>query len=45
MSDGRRESGGCGFLGVYHLGVAKCIVDLAPHIFDEFGFYGARLAP
>ena len=43
MADGRREMsfGGCGFLGVYHLGVAKCIVDLAPHIFDEFGFYGA----
>ena len=34
--------GGCGFLGVYHIGVGKCVVDHAPHLFDEFdGFYGA----
>lgn len=34
--------GGCGFLGVYHVGVGKCVVDLVPHLFDEFsGFYGA----
>ncbi len=34
--------GGCGFLGVYHVGVGKCVVDHAPHLFDEFqGFYGA----
>lgn len=33
---------GCGFLGVYHVGVGKCVVDHAPHLFDEFeGFYGA----
>lgn len=34
--------GGCGFLGVYHVGVGKCVVDHCPHLFDEFsGFYGA----
>ena len=34
--------GGCGFLGVYHVGVGKCVVDHVPHLFDEFsGFYGA----
>ena len=34
--------GGCGFLGVYHIGVGKCVVDHSPHLFDEFdGFYGA----
>ena len=34
--------GGCGFLGVYHVGVGKCVVDHAPHLFSEFdGFYGA----
>jgi len=34
--------GGCGFLGVYHIGVGKCVKDHAPHLFDEFeGFYGA----
>ena len=34
--------GGCGFLGVYHIGVGKCVVDHVPHLFDEFsGFYGA----
>jgi predicted acylesterase/phospholipase RssA len=34
--------GGCGFLGVYHCGVGKCVVDHAPHLFSEFdGFYGA----
>ena len=34
--------GGCGFLGVYHVGVGKCVVDHSPHLFDEFeGFYGA----
>ena len=44
MEDRRQEIsfGGCGFLGVYHIGVGKCIVDIAPHLFDEFeGFYGA----
>lgn len=34
--------GGCGFLGVYHVGVGKCVVDHAPHLFSEFdAFYGA----
>ena len=34
--------GGCGFLGVYHIGVGKCVMDHAPHLFDEFErFYGA----
>ena len=34
--------GGCGFLGVYHAGVGKCVVDHAPHLFEEFEhFYGA----
>ena len=34
--------GGCGFLGVYHIGVGKCVKDHAPYLFDEFeGFYGA----
>ena len=34
--------GGCGFLGVYHIGVGKCVVDHAPHLFSEFDtFYGA----
>ena len=34
--------GGCGFLGVYHAGVGKCVVDHAPHLFEEFKhFYGA----
>lgn len=34
--------GGCGFLGVYHIGVGKCVIDHAPHLFDEFQqFYGA----
>ena len=34
--------GGCGFLGVYHVGVGKCVVDHAPHLFTEFdAFYGA----
>ena len=34
--------GGCGFLGVYHVGVGKCVVDHVPRLFDEFsGFYGA----
>ena len=34
--------GGCGFLGVYHVGVGKCVVDHAPHLFLEFdAFYGA----
>ena len=33
---------GCGFMGVYHAGVGKCIVDIAPHLLDEFeGFYGS----
>ncbi len=34
--------GGCGFLGVYHAGVGKCVCDHAPHLFSEFtSFYGA----
>ncbi len=34
--------GGCGFLGVYHAGVGKCVCDYAPHLFTEFTcFYGA----
>ena len=34
--------GGCGFLGVYHAGVGKCVVDHAPQLFQEFErFYGA----
>ena len=34
--------GGCGFLGVYHIGVGKCVVDHAPHLFSDFDtFYGA----
>ncbi len=34
--------GGCGFLGVYHAGVGKCVCDYAPHLFSEFSyFYGA----
>lgn len=34
--------GGCSFLGVYYAGVGKCVVDHAPHLFDDFdGFYGA----
>ena len=34
--------GGCGFLGVYHCGVGKCVVNHAPHLFSEFdSFYGA----
>ena len=38
----RMSFGGCGFLGVYHAGVGKCVVDHAPHLFEEFEhFYGA----
>lgn len=34
--------GGCGFLGVYHAGVGKCVKDHAPHLFTRFDtFYGA----
>ena len=34
--------GGCGFLGVYHAGVGKCVKDHAPHLFTKFDtFYGA----
>lgn len=34
--------GGCGFLGVYHAGVGKCVCDHAPQLFSEFEyFYGA----
>jgi len=36
--------GGCGFLGVYHAGVGKCVKDHAPHLFDRFDtFYGASV--
>lgn len=36
----RISLGGCGILGVYHLGVAKCLTD--PHLYSEFDtFYGA----
>ena len=32
---------GCGFLGVYHIGVAKCIVEMAPQFGDSLeGYYG-----
>ncbi|XP_065910775.1 patatin-like phospholipase domain-containing protein 4 [Dysidea avara] len=32
---------GCGFLGVYHIGVAKCIVEMAPQFADSLeGYYG-----
>lgn len=32
---------GCGFLGVYHIGVAKCLVEKAPEFVDSLeGFYG-----
>lgn len=34
--------GGCGFLGVYHAGVGKCVKDHSPHLFTKFDtFYGA----
>ena len=34
--------GGCGFLGVYHIGVGKCFEDNARHLLKSFkGFYGA----
>lgn len=34
--------GGCGFLGVYHIGVGKCFEDNARHLLKRFkGFYGA----
>ncbi len=26
---------GCGFLGIYHIGVASCIREYAPHLFAE----------
>jgi len=32
---------GCGFLGVYHIGVAKCIMEMAPQFADSLeGYYG-----
>ena len=34
--------GGGGFLGVYHVGVVKCLEERAPELLDEFcAFYGA----
>ena len=34
--------GGCGFLGVYHIGVGKCFEDKAKHLLNKFsGYYGA----
>ncbi len=26
---------GCGFLGIYHIGVASCIREYAPHLFAD----------
>lgn len=33
---------GCGFLGIYHIGVASCLLEKAPYLVKEAGkLYGA----
>lgn len=32
---------GCGFLGIYHIGVASCLKQHAPHLLETAKFAGA----